>query len=301
MEIHPEQTAVSIVCRRKQLKAPLLVGRQLLRDTDFSYGQPPTKAKRSVRAEDIASLVEFSFAEKTPWIIAATGIFLLAGCHADVTFRFDVRGNGTVLVSAREVLDDQLYRLALSQSQSDPLKTNQLSKEGWSISRADDDGGNHIITLSKAFGPGAFRVNGRLADSRVGSLLPFTSIKVIRAGGIFSEQDSLTAVTPALLPWAESKLTRSYAAVVDAMSASLLAVHLELRTPGKILATNGAVTHDGFVRWDLNLQAPTHISYSVRVVRYDRIVLVVVTTLMLLVIAARLLQLKLRNSAVRVL
>ena len=207
---------------------------------------------------------------------------LLTGCHADVTFRFDVRYRGTH-VTTTAVIDDQLYRLAMSQNaNADPFGMERLQRAGWTVDRAYDDNGNHTITISKLIAQK--ELNGAIFDNA--SLrrepLPFDSLTVSRSYGLFVEQDSLEAVTHPILPWAEAVLARPYAGLASALIGSAVAVHVELRTPGKVLATNGERTSHGFVRWDMNLQSPTKLSYVVRIVRFDQILLTSIVSLMTL-------------------
>jgi hypothetical protein len=212
-------------------------------------------------------------------------LLLLGGCHGDVTFRFDLHANGTALATTSEVLDDQLYRLAISRNAGkDPLGIEQLQRDGWTISRERDGDGNHIITISKLLTRKELGIITSDGDARArrGTSLPLESIELSRSPGLFAERDSLVATAPALLPWAESRLPRRYAAVASAMAGSVVALHLELRTPGKVLATNGAMTLNRFARWDLGLFEPTTILYTVRVVHYDRIVAVAVALMALL-------------------
>jgi hypothetical protein len=211
-------------------------------------------------------------------------LLLLGGCHADVTFRFDLHANGTALATTSAVLDDQLYRLATSRNAGeDPLGIERLQRDGWTISRARNGNGDHIITISKLLSRKELgTAPGGVAPALRGASLPFTSIELSRSPGLFAERDSLAATTPALLPWAEARLARRYAAVASAMAGSVVALHLELRTPGKVVATNGAMTPNRFARWDLGLFEPTTILYTVRVVHYERIAAVVVALVVLL-------------------
>lgn len=210
-------------------------------------------------------------------------MLLLAGCRADVTFRIDVRANGTAVATTTEVMDDELYRLVLGQAAGgDPLGLERMQREGWAVSRVYDDNGDHIIRISKVLGPHDLSVAGASRALR-GGAVPFSSIDLSRRPGPFVEQDSLRATIPALLPWAQSALNRPYAASVWAVANSALAMHLELRTPGKVLATNGEMAPQGFTRWDLGLQAPTTLLYRVQIVHYDRIVALVLIVLAALI------------------
>jgi hypothetical protein len=216
---------------------------------------------------------------------------LLTACHADVTFRFDVHGNGSALASTREVLDDQLYRLALSQNtDGDPFGTERLQRNGWAVARTSDASGNHVILISKLLTRAELNPAGDTTPLR-GAPLPFRSLVITRSPSVLVEQDSLSATIPALLPWAQYVLNKPYAGLASAMISSVVALHLELRTPGRILGTNGEVAPTRFVRWDLALESPTTIRYTVRIIRFDRIVgmvLIILTTVsMLLLIRGR--------------
>ena len=172
-------------------------------------------------------------------------------------------------------MDDELYRLASSQDTSgDPFGLARLERAGWTVSRAYEENTDHIITISKLLRPRDLSVRGGTAPR--GVALPLSSIRVSRTGGFFAERDSLTATIAPLLPWAETMLKRPYASVAWAVIGSAVALHLELRTPGKVLATNGETTPNHFVRWDLSLRAPTTITYSVRVLRVDRIAAILI-------------------------
>lgn len=198
---------------------------------------------------------------------------LLSGCHADVTFAFDVRGNGSAVASTREVMDDQLYQLALSQNtDGDPFGIERMQRDGWSVARTSDTNGNHIILISKFLTRSAFQGSAGSTTGLHGAFLPFSSLVITRRPGLFVERDSLSATIPALLPWAQYVLNKPYASLASAMISSVVSLHLELRTPGKVLATNGEVTPNHFVRWDLALQAPTTVRYSVKMIRFDRII-----------------------------
>ena len=94
----------------------------------------------------------------------------------------------------------------------------------------------------------------------------------------------LAATAPPLLAFVQSELRPPYDDLASAMLSSAVALHFALRTPGKILETNGTRTPNGFVTWDLSLQGPTKIAYSVRLIRYDRLALVMLTVLVTLVV-----------------
>ncbi len=180
-------------------------------------------------------------------------------------------------------MDDDLYRLALSQNANgDPFGLAQLQREGWNVSRVYEANADHIVTISKLLSPRDLSVRGGTAPR--GVALPVSSISLSRSGTFFVERDSVTATIAPLLPWAEVTLKRPYASVAWAVIASAVALHLELRTPGRVLTTNGETTPDHFVRWDLSFRAPTTILYKVRVVRVDRIAMILIALAVLVFI-----------------
>jgi hypothetical protein len=229
-------------------------------------------------------------------LVVASGLFV-TGCHADVTFRFDVRSNETALATTREIMDDQLYQLALSQNtDGDPFGMERLQREGWTVSRASDDNGNHIITISKILSRNDLENVGSATALRGGSL-PVSSFELSRSPGLFVERDSLSATIPALLPFASSEISRPYASFASAMLGSVVALHLELRTPGKVMATNGETTPNGFVRWDLSMQSPTKVLYTVRVIHFGRILMAILIALAVLFLAIGALRSQLKARA----
>lgn len=217
---------------------------------------------------------------KRAGVLAAIALPILSACHADVTFQFDMHRNGSVTATTREILDDQLYQLANQNTGADPLGISRLQQQGWSVSRAADQNGNHIISISKVLGRRELS-NPNAAMALRGAAPPFSSLVISRSPGFFVEQDALSATIPALLPFAMSTLNRPYSAFATDMLASVVALHFELRAPGRVLTTNGETTPSGFTRWDLSLQAPTKVFYSVRIVRIDEIVLSVLVAAVL--------------------
>lgn len=215
---------------------------------------------------------------------------LLTGCAADVTFQIDIRPNGSALATTREIVDDELYRLALRQTtMPDPFGVKTMQSEGWSASMTTDANGNHVITMSKLLSRDDLNSVGQPTPSPGlrGLFLPLTSASISRSPGFFVETDSLSATAPALLPFVQSELKPPYDDLASAMLSSAVALHFELRTPGSVLQTNGEPSTDGFFRWDLSLQRPTQLVYRVRVVHADRIALVVIFAAALIVLLVR--------------
>lgn len=221
-------------------------------------------------------------------------MLLLTGCAADVTFQIDVRPNGSALASTREVVDDELYRMALRQTaMPDPFGVQTMQREGWSASMTTDANGNHVITMSKLLSRddlsniGSPTNIGKGTPALRGLFLPLSSVSISRSPGFFVETASLSATAPALLPFVQSQLRPPYDDLASAMFSSAVALHFELRTPGEVLQTNGAPAPGGFYRWNLSLQQPTPMVYRVRVVHADRIALVVIFAAAVVVLLGR--------------
>jgi len=215
-------------------------------------------------------------------------VLLLTGCAADVTFQIDVRRNGSALATTREVVDDELYRMASRQTaMADPFGISTMQHEGWSVSMATDANGNHVVTMSKLLSRNDLNSLSGPTPALRGLFLPLTSVAISRSPGFFVETDSLSATAPALLPFVQSQLTPPYNDLASAMLSSAVALHFELRTPGRVLQTNGVPAPGGFTRWNLSLESPTPMVYRVRVVYADRIALVVIFGVLAIVLLAR--------------
>jgi hypothetical protein len=218
-------------------------------------------------------------------LLVIAPVFLLTGCHADVTTRVEVRGDGTALVTTKEIIDDQLYKLALSQNTNgDPFGAEQMQRKGWTVSSASGNDGNHVITISRLFGGSDLKDFSSATPVLTGGVLPLGQVHFSRSSsGLFSERDSLSATIPALLPLASSTISRFYAGVALALVAPVVTAYLEVKTPGTISATNGEIMPDGFVRWNLNLQEPTTIQYSATMINFWHVAVGIFIALVVLV------------------
>jgi hypothetical protein len=207
---------------------------------------------------------------------------LLVGCHADVTVRFDIRGDGAALVTTKEIIDDELYKLALSQDASgDPFHLDTMRHAGWLVLSDIDGNRSHVFTISKLINRNERKGLNRATPILGDMSRPLGIIEVSRAPGLFFERDSLSATIAPLLPLVSSTFGRFYVGVASGLLNSVLTVHLEMKTPGKILATNGTILPDGAVRWDLNLEEPTTIDYSARVINFNHLALAILIALVL--------------------
>jgi hypothetical protein len=151
-----------------------------------------------------------------------------------------------------------------------------MQREGWSVATSSDANGNHVITLSKLLSRDDLNGLSGPSPSVRGLFLPLTNVSITRSPGFFVESDALAATAPALLPFVQSELRPPYDDLASAMLSSAVALHFELRTPGRVLQTNGAPAPGGFTRWNLSLDTPTPMIYRVRVVHADRIALVII-------------------------
>ena len=216
-------------------------------------------------------------------IVAAISL-LLAGCHADITYRFDVHRDNTVTASLKEVIDDQLYSLAASQSSGDPFgRAIHSAGPGWVVKRSTDDVGNHVLVMTKDFTADDLSRSGdRALPSPAGKTLPFSpsSMKTVR--GLFTDWVNLDTTIPAPMPKNVDSSENSYAAAGAAIASSIIGLHLELRTPGRLTSTNGEITPDGFARWNINLQQPTDVQYTVQTADVPHILIAVVVALLII-------------------
>lgn len=224
--------------------------------------------------------------------LIAVSAAMLAGCHADVTYKFDVHSNNTVTVTAREVIDDQLYGMALSQDTSgDPFGANAAQKAGWTVSRTVDEDGNHVMMMTRTMSLSDLAAKGTDGMPKAaGKTLPFNPSSIVSKAGLFTDTESLNTTIPALMPKAPTSQASSDswgsagAAMAAAMMSSIIGLHMELRTPGKVVATNGETTPDGFVRWNINLQGPTDIQYSVQTIDGAHVAIAVAVTILLVLL-----------------
>jgi hypothetical protein len=237
-----------------------------------------TASKEGEAASRLRALVK----QKRLCLLAVLLLPLLAGCHADVTVRFDVHRDGTALVTTKEVIDDELYRLALSLDASgDPFHIDTMRREGWLVVRDIDENRRHVFTISKLIDRNEYKNLNRATPLLGDMARPLGTIEVSRSPGLFFERDSLSATIAPLLPLVSSTFSRLYAGVASGLLNSVLTAHLEMKTPGRVFATNGEILPDGAVRWDLNLEEPTTIEYSARVINFYHVALAIIIALVL--------------------
>jgi hypothetical protein len=224
-------------------------------------------------------------------VLLLAGTVLIAGCHADLTFRFDFHPNNTVTITAREVIDDQLYQLAMSQaSSSDPFGAAGATQNGWTVKRAIDENENHVVTMTKDLTLDDFVKQGTSAlPNASGKALAFDASAFQRVSGLFKDTSILHTTIPPVMPKNESDSSNPWASAGSAMVATMIALHLEVKTPGTVIQTNGETTPDGYTRWDLNLQQPTEISYTVETLNYAHIAVAATLGLALLILIVALL------------
>jgi hypothetical protein len=220
---------------------------------------------------------------KEPAIVLA---LTLSACHADVTFRVDVKVDGTAVVTTKEVIDKQFYEAALSQSSDgDPFGIERLRRRGWLVSEATDEtDGMRTITLTKSVARGDLRdlIHETPAVPRGSPAL--SPVSFSRSAGLLFDRVSLAAVVPPLLTLAAPEVGQFYSGIASVFAASAVTAHLELRTPGRVLATNGLLTPEGFVRWNLALQQPTDIEYSAAVFDFGHALLAAIAGLVVVAI-----------------
>lgn len=194
---------------------------------------------------------------------------LLVACHSDVTYRYVVNPNGSVTVSSVENMDAQMYQMATSQASpgSDPFGVNTAQAQGWTVSRVVNDDGSHVITLSRTFSRSeAPDLNAVKAPGSEGQNFPITWSHS-STSGFFTNVETYHATfsfpTPTPGPQTSQEDAQTQAMAMNMMS-SVVGLHLELKTPGKVVSTNGETTTDGYVRWDLSFAHPTEMDYTVQ-------------------------------------
>lgn len=217
--------------------------------------------------------------------------FILAGCHATVTLSFNVHPNNTVTVNVREVLDDQLYQLVENQDDGNSdFGVASAQAQGWVASRSVDEDDNHIILMSKTFTMAEFAnafTNGNLPAS-AGTSIPLDIAAITQTRGLFTDTESLSTTIPAPMPSSQPDAGNPWASAGEAMAASVVSLHLQLKTPGKVVSTNGETLPDGTVQWDLALQSPTAVQYVAQTPDVAHIAWVIVVGIVLLVVGASL-------------
>jgi hypothetical protein len=223
---------------------------------------------------------------------ALLAVLVLSACHADMTFRFDFHPNNTVTIMGREVIDDQLYQLALNQASSgDPFGAAAATQSGWTVKRTIDENNNHVVTMTKELTRDDFVKQGTNAlPNASGKVLAFDASAFKRISGPFKDTEILQTSIPAIMPKTETtNSSNPWASAGAAMAASMIGLHVEVKTPGKVVETNGETTPDGYTRWDVSLQQPTEIRYTVETLNVTHIMLLVVCGLVLLVLMVALL------------
>ena len=216
-------------------------------------------------------------------------LLTLTACHADVTYRFDVHQNGTVTVTNRMVVDDQLYTMALSQSHnSDPFGTDASQRNGWDVTKTTDENSNHIVTMLKTMPLSDLKANAASVamPGPGGKSLPFNMDALTTTPGLFTDRQSINTSIPALAPANAASASNPYAGAAGGMLASIVALHLVLGGPGRVVSTNGETLPDGAVRWTLGFQDPTRIQYTLETTDYLHVIIAVFVVLALLIVAA---------------
>lgn len=224
---------------------------------------------------------------------------IATGCHADMTYRLEFHRDKMVTITAREIIDDQLYELALNQNTSgDPFGVNAATRAGWTVERSTDENENHVVTMTRDVSIDDFAKLGTEAlPNAQGKVVGFDPAAFQRVSGVFKDTDILQTTIPAIFPanGAEDSSNPWYK-FGQTMATSVIGIHLEIKTPGKVIATNGEATPDGYTRWDLALQNPTVIRYRVETPNVTHITIAIVCGVALVALVAALV-IRARRSA----
>lgn len=213
-------------------------------------------------------------------------ISVLTACNADILYRLDIHTNNTATMTFRETFDSELYQLALESGSSDPFGIDAARKSGWKISQRDLPGGKHRIELQRvvpiAEVSNAF--NG-IVQKAVGTA-PNASPKIAIAkhSSFFFNTYAVHMLLPPMLADGGSSQA-PIARLGETITASIIALHFQLRAPGAVVATNGTQLSNGYVQWDLRPNAPTPISYIVKVPAVTNIVGALVVAFLAIVAA----------------
>jgi hypothetical protein len=200
-------------------------------------------------------------------------VVTLSGCHADLTERFDIHPDNTVTVTDRRVFDDQFYQLATTQTKSDdPLGIAASKAAGFVVTQTVDDNGNHVITFTKTI---PLNEVAKSMPATGGKSLPFDPAKFEKTEGLFTDTSRLHYIIPAVFPPAADQDTNSSGSPDTTSSETMgeqigrkliptiISAHLDVRTPGKVLDSNGETTSDGFTRWTIDLEKENELNYRV--------------------------------------
>lgn len=209
----------------------------------------------------------------------------MAGCHADITYRFEVHPDRQVGVIVREVVDDQLYQLAARRNESgDPLGANAAEAQGWTVTRSVDELNDHVLTLARTVPLSTLTgdIESALPRSTGGTSISFAPFDIQETDGLFSDTESLTVNVPA--PMATPDGSSPWSGLSNELATSMIGLHFELKSPGTVLASNGETTPDGFTRWNINLQEPTQIRYTTQFPDITHIIAVILLLLAAIII-----------------
>lgn len=222
-------------------------------------------------------------------LLVAAGV-LLTACHADIAYKFDVHSAKLVTVTVHESIDDQLYAMARSQStNNDPFGMDAAQRAGWAISRTVDDEGNHVLDATKTLGVAdlaALKYSGSPMPGPGGKSLDINPTRFTTTRGLFIDTHTMNVTVPPIMPPSQTDSSNPFAAEGTAVVASMIGLHLELRTPWTLVSTNGEKLPDGFVRWNLAFQSPTDLVYTVKTPDVPHIAVAIAAAVVLLVLVA---------------
>jgi hypothetical protein len=98
--------------------------------------------------------------------------------------------------------------------------------------------------------------------------------------GLLHNTDQIRVVIPASI-----RADANGSGMGSAMASSIVALHFELRAPGKLVYTNGYITPGGFVRWDIPLTRPTIVRYDTQVPNYGGYLIIVLLAILGVVVS----------------
>lgn len=206
-------------------------------------------------------------------ISAAVFVLGLCGCHADVTERIVANPDNTVTVTYREALDAQLYSAVAKIGGADPLHETSARNAGWKVAESVTAAGERVVSYSKTAPANQVQsLTLTSNNSKTVDGFDFSPASAFPFSIALSKISTGAQTIPALL-YPDRVLTRpghdpdaAAAAANAARNAgavdSVVSVHLELKGPYRVTATNGQRLADGAVRWDLYFAKPISIEYT---------------------------------------
>ena len=207
-------------------------------------------------------------------------LMFVAACHADLTERVTINGDGSAVVTFREALDDELYRFSRETvTGMDPFGIALLTSQGWTTSREIEGVNSHVLIASRTCARRDITVCLQrlpfVGRARWAEPLATTSSVRRLDGGLLNNRVVVDlTLGPYGIPSSSGDGFDLLRKALSAAAPSVLEIHFELALPGTVLTTNGEQTADGAIRWDVNFAEATHVVAEYSVLNWQRVRLV---------------------------